>query len=450
MKSEQGKIGQKINLGMDFNLRKKVGIYQYAIGFVISLVLAAGSVSASERTGKTSHSDDGKKPDIALRPKPWNNKREKLDKFPEPRQGSKMTDLRGCDLSAFDLSGKDNELRNSWYDSVTKWPSLLPKGFDPQVVMEHNKYPGLNLKALHARGITGRGVNIAIIDNALLVDHIEYAGRVKMYDHMHYLDGGNTAHMHAPGVASIAIGNTVGVAPEASLYALACSSFNASDKGMDLDFTWTAKAIDRIVAVNKTLPAGQKIRVLSMSTIWCPVNKGYKEVMEAVKRAEAEGIFVISCALFDTSQFKYCVYGLSADRAADRDAFDSFQPIPWPDYIKMISHMTGNADNYEKIFAEHPPAEQLMVPILPRTLASPTGTKDYVYYGRGGWSWGVPYIAGLYALACQVRPDVTPEIFWSEALKTGEPRKIIREGKEYSGKIINPLKLIEALSNKKI
>jgi hypothetical protein len=35
---------------------------------------------------------------------------------------------------------------------------------------------------MHAQGITGQGVGIAIIDNPLLVDHEEYAGRLRLYE----------------------------------------------------------------------------------------------------------------------------------------------------------------------------------------------------------------------------------------------------------------------------
>jgi hypothetical protein len=52
--------------------------------------------------------------------------------------------------------------------------------------------------------------------------------------------------------------------------------------------------------------------------------------------------------------------------------------------------------------------------------ASPTGNDDYVFYSEGGWSWAVPYVAGLYALACQVKPDITPAVFWAKALETGD------------------------------
>jgi hypothetical protein len=46
-----------------------------------------------------------------------------------------------------------------------------------------------------------------------------------------------------------------------------------------------------------------------------------------------------------------------------------------------------------------------------RTTATPTGKEDYVFDVPGGMSWTVPYLAGMYALAAQVRPDITPEVF---------------------------------------
>ena len=31
-------------------------------------------------------------------------------------------------------------------------------------------------------------------------------------------------------------------------------------------------------------------------------------------------------------------------------------------------------------------------------------SNEYVFYREGGWSWSIPYIAGVYALAAQVKP----------------------------------------------
>ncbi|HEY3474798.1 MAG TPA: hypothetical protein VGK56_09330 [Anaerolineales bacterium] len=64
-----------------------------------------------------------------------------------------------------------------------------------------------------------------------------------------------------------------------------------------------------------------------------------------------------------------------------------------------------------------------------RTTASPTGTKDYVFYRQGGWSWSIPYLAGMYALETQVQPEITPEQFWDTALDTGKPIHIGHNGK---------------------
>jgi hypothetical protein len=84
-----------------------------------------------------------------------------------------------------------------------------------------------------------------------------------------------------------------------------------------------------------------------------------------------------------------------------------------------------------------------------RTTASPTGTEDYVFYREGGWSWSIPYLAGMYVLAAQFKPDITPEEFWDTALKTGRTIQISHDGKEYEfGTILDPQALITEISSK--
>ena len=79
-----------------------------------------------------------------------------------------------------------------------------------------------------------------------------------------------------------------------------------------------------------------------------------------------------------------------------------------------------------------------------RTTASQTGADEYVFYREGGESWAVPWIAGVYALVCQVNPSVTPEQFWDIAMKTGRWKKVTSEsGVTYSlGSIIDPPAII--------
>ncbi len=83
-----------------------------------------------------------------------------------------------------------------------------------------------------------------------------------------------------------------------------------------------------------------------------------------------------------------------------------------------------------------------------RTTASPTGAEEYVFYRIGGWSWSIPYLAGMYALAVQVDPGITPEEFWETALETGRTIPIQHGGKEYEfGVILDPQALIKAVKS---
>jgi hypothetical protein len=83
-----------------------------------------------------------------------------------------------------------------------------------------------------------------------------------------------------------------------------------------------------------------------------------------------------------------------------------------------------------------------------RTTAGPDGPKEYVFYREGGWSWSIPYIAGLYALAAQADPSITPDRFWRMALETGRLVDVKQEGKTFKlGPVADPAALIETLKD---
>ncbi|OGO07264.1 MAG: hypothetical protein A3K46_05685 [Chloroflexi bacterium RBG_13_60_9] len=123
--------------------------------------------------------------------------------------------------------------------------------------------------------------------------------------------------------------------------------------------------------------------------------------------------------------------GLGRSPMADPDAFESYEPgLWWADYF------------YQGQIQEN----TLLIPMDSRAVAGPTGVEDYVFYREGGWSWSIPYIAGMYALAAQVKADITPELFWSTALSTGRTIELTHDGKQYSfGVILDPVALIQAL-----
>lgn len=308
-----------------------------------------------------------------------------------------QVDLRGRDLRKLDLRGRWADLQQASFDSHTRWPRQLPESFDPARTMAQNKTPGLGLRALHQQGITGRGVGIGIVDMELLVDHEEYRGRLKLYEEIHSPD--DEAGMEGGAAASIAVGRNVGVAPEADLYYLAVGLSEGEIRtSKDVNFTWVAQAINRLLDLNGALPAGRKIRVIAVPTNWAAQQTGYAETMQAVARAKQEGVFIVSCNLADTYGLPF--HGLGRDPVSDPEQLASYGPTVWE------AHAGDNA---------------LFLPMDARVTAAPTGARDYVFYRYGGWSWVAPYLAGLYALACQVKPDITPEAFWRTALETGTP-----------------------------
>lgn len=115
---------------------------------------------------------------ITKHPNPMNFNRHKLFSLPSYNLDSQdgwQIDLRGYDLSSLIIKDRLNDLMYASFDSKTKWPEGIPDSFNPEGIMELGKSPGLGIDELHKKGITGKGVGIAIIDQALLVDHTEYS-----------------------------------------------------------------------------------------------------------------------------------------------------------------------------------------------------------------------------------------------------------------------------------
>lgn len=357
-------------------------------------------------------------------------------------------DLRYSDLSNVNLSQNSEQLSNCFFSNHTKWPEKMTKEYKPDSILELGKNQGLGIRKLNNEGIDGTGVNIAIIDQPLLVDHEEYRDQIKFYDEVNCV---GEASMHGPAMSSIAVGKSIGVAPKANLYYVGCYNFNAKENNSQIDYTLAVvKAVDKIVKINKTLSEKDKIRVLSLSCVWGPNNKGYKEMNEAVKRAENAGIFVVSANIFETSNYKFWYYGVDREPMADPEKQSSYKPHKWSNWISFVEDMPGFGKYYEKKYNKLAPKELLLVPMSSKTLAIPEDIKGYSFARIGGWSSVEPYLAGLYALSCQVKPNITPDLFWSTALKTGDAMDIKNEGKEtQKGKLINPTKLIEALKNDK-
>lgn len=342
-------------------------------------------------------------------------------------------DVRSKDTSTLDLSQSIADLLYTSFDSQTRWPPAekMPVDFDWQKIMEAGKNPGLGMRALHQQGITGKGIGIAIVDDTLLREHLEYRDQLKLYEEIN-IDPEIGASPHGVAVASIAVGKTVGVAPEADLYYIGAwtGDWNKEANEFTWNFKYYAQAVRRILEINQTLPESGKIRVIALQVGLNSSQAGYDDIISSVEQAKAAGVFVISSSLKNTHGLAF--HGLGRNPSGNPDDFYAYEPGLWWS---------------QRFYAgEVSTTPQLMVPMDARTTASPTGVEDYVYYRDGGWSWSIPYLAAAYALAAQVKPAITPDEFWQLALETGQTIQLEHEGESYSlGVILDPQALIRAL-----
>jgi hypothetical protein len=144
--------------------------------------------------------------------------------------------------------------------------------------------------------------------------------------------------------------------------------------------------------------------VISISIGWSEGEIGYQEMHLACQEAKAKGILVVSSSISEEYGLKF--HALNRDPLTSPDSLNSYSPGTW---------CRNNFVSWRQVLQDY-----LLAPMDSRTTASPTGTDEYVFYREGGWSWTIPWIAGLYALACQVDSSITPDRFWATALRTGK------------------------------
>ncbi len=338
--------------------------------------------------------------------------------------------LINTDASKIDFINIGEKIKFIEFNNKTKFPDTdkLPKNFNPTEVLENGKNPGLGIKNLHKQGITGKGITIAIIDQLLDTQHQEYKDNLIHYENFGYPET-YKASMHGTAVSSILCGKTTGVvAPDVKLVYFAANQLKGQDgetgiiqnEEHSVYFSNYAKALRKILEINKTLSAKDKISAVSISWGMLSENQECKKLIQQLKDS---GVFVITTDLYKT----YGLDFITIDRKMNSDPDDP------------NSYDAGFWFNENNTF-ERP--NILLAPAGGRTTAGPQGHNNYVYYGTGGMSWSTPYIAGVYALAKQVNKNITPESFWNIALKTGEP--LIKNGIT-QGTIIQPEKIIKTL-----
>lgn len=389
------------------------------------------------------------------------------------------------DASDVDFSNADDKLPYIRFNSKTKFPSTdkMPDGLNPQQVLENGKAPGLNIADLHAMGITGKGITVAIIDQPLNTEHIEIKDNIVHYESAGYPEH-TKAEFHGTAVSSLLAGKTCGVAPDAKIVyfaapgtktkmAIADENFQkvlrqhfpkninfeetikdildgrhqideefrhkinkiiatlppdikeqAFSVKTEIDFTHRANALRKILFMNARLPQDKKISAVSIS--WGRLGTD-PESTKLIKKLIESGVMVLTT---DSHRF----YGdkgnfITTDRKMNSN----------PDDIQSyeVGFWKANKDNLH---------EHLLVPAGGRTFAGNLYYDDYIYCGaNGGTSWATPYLVGVYALAKQIAPNLTPHRFFEVAQQTA-----VSNGKTGNNKIVQPQRIIQHLQNEMV
>ena len=306
-------------------------------------------------------------------------------------------------LAELDLREHLKLLETMPFDSRTVWPDVdkLPEGFDPVTFLENGKNPGLGIRSLHKQGIDGRGVGIAILDQKLLKNHREYADQIVLYEEFDV--SGMPPQMHGAPVASIAVGKTCGVAPKASLFYYAMRMTAMPDNSIYCDI------IDKIIKMNENVNMAEKVRVVSISTGTFEQQAKFENWQETLNKALENGILVVTC---DPAFLRY----------------GTLERILGQDPDKPSSYRRGRYGRRENV---------LHIPAGNRTTASHHGPDVYTFDRTGGMSWAAPYMAGLVALAYQVKPDIDPKTIVDLWIKTAV--------KTDAGAVVNPVGFIDAV-----
>lgn len=363
---------------------------------------------------------------------------------------NKFADLRGQDLSKQDLSIISADiLKTAEFDTTTIWPEKekLPADFNPEKLLLDGKNPGLGIKELHRQGIDGRGVVVAIIDQGLDTDHPEYKDSLLDYKTLGNINL-EPISMHGPAVASLLVGKDCGVAPGAKLI------YRASPGG---DLSLFAQNLQDLIKTNQSRTDEERIRVVSCSIGYTAGKPGLTEWQEALRQAKDNGLIVIDAGgsqievnftgggsledKDDPESYSAWLYQDAADILADNDVAkillrlraerSDLKDVADEDLKTKITSLLQERQE------QRLKSPEVLVPSDHRTMASSWSEKNqYMHQGRGGISWSVPYLAGVFALALQIKPD----------LKQAEISRIIVQTatiNQQGLKIINPQGIID-------
>jgi len=299
----------------------------------------------------------------------------------------------GFDYRKNNLGGLSYDfLKYQVFDNKTRWPAKdkMPDFFDPADWLKRGMDPGPGIAQLHRKGYTGKGIKVAVIDKPINPEHDEFKARMH-YTEVFEGDIMNKLHFHGIACASVVAGAMCGILPEAEIY-----YFAVPDNGKNsINYL---SAMDTLLAINSGLTGEDRIRVVSISDA---IDYSIPEVKERwpklMDMAVAQGLVVVLSSREFTH--KYFTWG-GAPPGTDNNNASDYTISPF---------VAGDAAFY---------AGKILIPTDYRCTASNSARDSYVYRGRGGFSWALPYISGLLGMGWSIAPGMSADELYSVMLES--------------------------------
>jgi hypothetical protein len=292
-----------------------------------------------------------------------------------------------------------------WTTNVI-WPApdKMPNGFNPTKILEQAKQPVYRPLA------TGKGINIAVMDNPLDVNNPEYADNIKFFQGP--LSNQNVApHKHSGMVMGHLVGKSTGMAPDANVYYFTKITYQDRKKR----HKEYANVLRSIIEFNNEQKPENKIHILSCS--WGGRKKFSPEIADLLNQLEQDGVKIILC---DSDYVEEATL-------SGRD----FMPCNSP-------NMTNIQPNVQKEVQEllHMANISKVIGIPTNMRTTPLESNGWQYRISGGESSSAPYIAGVYACALEGNQLFMTRPNWQQELN--DILKSTATQTEQGNYIINP------------
>ena len=274
---------------------------------------------------------------------------------------------------------------------IVSIPAAPANAADTITAADQPYFAYYGLDRARAKGYTGEGVTIAMIDGKVDTSVPELAGADITVKIPCTINSTPVVENHGTGVASILVSSAYGIAPNATLLAYQMNlGANGGTPGQDCLDSGNAVRSEGVWLFNQAMNDGAQIINLSASS-----EDGSDSMKWTVARAMSSGVIIVAAAGNDSSNN------------------DALSMSKWSGVVGVTAiGVDGTRQDYSS-WGQGVVTTSIGGPVLFRNLQ--TGASDSVF----GTSVASPIVAGFLALAKQRWPQATSNQLLQLLVKTG-------------------------------